>query len=81
MHNTIAYDIGMSIFCGAAVALLGWLIVDGLRTGRLAMKHSAGWLRRDQHPIGFSLMIALMAVIFCLTALGVLALLRDLFYR
>lgn len=80
MPNTIAYDIVISIFCGAAVAILAWVLIDGLRTGKLPVRYG-GSLRRDKHPVGFALMIAWMTILMCVAAYGVIVLLRDAIYR
>jgi hypothetical protein len=81
MHNTIAYDIVVGLGCGIAVALIVWVLADGLRTGKLPLKYSAGWVRRDKQPFGFWLVWVVSAIMAVGASFGVLVLFLDLFYR
>jgi hypothetical protein len=80
MNNTIGTDLFVVIGGGAAVGLLAWMLVDGLRTGKLPLKYG-GVARRDTQPVGFWLVMAVGAVLACLCGYGVLAAFFDLIYR
>jgi hypothetical protein len=78
--NTIGTDLFVVVGCGAVVGLLIWVLVDGLRTGKLPLKYG-GVARRDRNPVGFRVVMVLGWVMVALCSVGVLAALRDLIYR
>ena len=80
MHNTIGTDLFVVVGGGAAVGLLIWMLVDGLRTGKLPLKYG-GVARRDRHPVGFWFIMVVGAALVCLSGYGVLVALLDLIYR
>ena len=78
--NTIAYDIFVLVFAGAATGLLAWGLVDGLRTGRVSLRYG-GWAVRAKQPVGYWFIIGVMAVLLVGCCIGLGAIAVDLFVR
>ena len=78
--NTVAYDIFVLVFAGAAAAVLAWGLVDGLRTGRIALRYG-GWAVREKQPLGYWFLIGLMMTLLIGCCIGLGATMVDLFVR
>ena len=55
--------------CSALAALFTWLLVDGLKKGRLELGVSA-WAERDRNPVGFWLLAAIYVFLIAANAIG-----------
>ena len=78
--NTVAYDIFVLVFCGGATVLLAWGLVDGLRTGRIALRYG-GWAVRAKQPVGFWFVVCVMTGLLTLCCIGLVATAFDLVFR
>jgi hypothetical protein len=80
MHNTVAFDVVMLVVGALVITLMAWVLLDGLRRGRLPLKYGPDVVRRRQ-PIGYWMAAALMTIILVLTTFGYGTLVVDLIVR
>ncbi|RYE07995.1 MAG: hypothetical protein EOP22_15435 [Hyphomicrobiales bacterium] len=75
--NPVGYNIFVLVFCGAATAVLAWSLVDGLKTGKIALRYG-GWATRAKQPVGFWFTVCVMSGLLALCCLGLVATVFDL---
>lgn len=78
--NTVGTNIYLLITGSAVVAIMVWVLRDGLRTGKLPLRFG-GIVRRREQPVAFWLTAALIVTFLALCAFGMGAAAIDLANR
>lgn len=58
----------VSLVCGGLILLLGWMVLRGLRSGRIAHSDSTSWVARRDNPLRFWVLVILFSALMLVSA-------------